>query len=43
MEGTEILNDNQATEENKQAALDAKVALEGLQEEYDKTTKSLKD
>ena len=42
MEGTEILNDNQATEENKQAVLDAKVALEGLQEEYDKTTKSLK-
>ena len=42
MEGTEILNDSQATEENKQAALDAKVALEGLQEEYDKTAKSLK-
>lgn len=43
MEGTEILNDNQATEENKKAVLDAKVALEGLQEEYDKTIKSLKD
>ena len=42
MEGTEILNDNQATEESKQAVLDAKIALEGLQEEYDKTTKSLK-
>jgi hypothetical protein len=43
MSGQDILNDKQSSNTNKEEVLNAKLATEGLNEEYEAATKALKE